>query len=152
MKLRLIEIGREGAPARCPGQIPPAARDVLEGTVNLYESSGFVPPWIGYLADRDGDIVGAGAFFGAPRDGKVELGYQTFAEYEGRGVGSEIARMLVKLARDTDPSVTLLAQTEAREGASARILDKLGFAFESQTRSAEGRPVYQWQLAAETGA
>lgn len=149
MKLRLIEIGREGAPARCPGHIPPAARDVLEGTVNLYETSGFTPPWIGYLADRDGDIVGAGAFLGAPSEGRVEIGYQTFVEQEGRGVGSEIARMLVKLARDTDPSVTLIAQTESRDGASAHILEKLGFVFDRQIVSTDQGPLFQWQLASD---
>lgn len=149
MKLRLIEIGREGAPARCPGHIPPAARDVLEGTANLYESSGFTPPWIGYLADRDGDIVGAGAFLGAPSEGRVEIGYQTFAEHEGRGVGSEIARLLVKLARETDPGITLLAQTQTREGPSAHILAKLGFAFDREIAGAEGEILFQWQLAPE---
>lgn len=152
MKLRLIEIGRDGTPARCPGHVPPAARDVLEGTVNLYESSGFAPPWVGYLADRDGDIVGAGAFFGAPNEGRVEFGYQTFAEYEGRGVGAEIARQLVKLARDTDPAIMLVAQTLEREGPSARILGGLGFRCVGEGGSAEGGRVCEWQLPAEVRA
>ncbi|HKY92282.1 MAG TPA: GNAT family N-acetyltransferase, partial [Nevskiaceae bacterium] len=92
MKLRLIEIGPDGSPARCPGFLPPAARDVLEGMAVLYEAEGFHKPWIGYLVDRDGDVVGTCAFKGPPKDGRVEIAYHTFPEYENRGMAREMAR------------------------------------------------------------
>ena len=47
--LRLIAILDGGQPAFCAGEMPPAARDVLEATALLYDDVGFVPPWIGYL-------------------------------------------------------------------------------------------------------
>lgn len=144
MKLRLIEIRVDGSPARCPGLMPPAARDVLEGTAALYESSGFVPPWVGYLADRDGDVVGTCAFKSPPRDGRVEIAYHTFPEYERRGIATEMARQLVKLAADTDPSVTVTAQTLPKESASTRILRGLGFALEGTVVTEEDGPVWEW--------
>lgn len=147
MKLRLIEIGADGTPARCPGHIPPSGRDVLEGTANLYACTGFSPPWVGYLADRDGDVVGACAFKAPPQDGRVEIAYMTFPEFEGRGIAAEMARRLVHLARQTDPALTVIAQTPAQENASAAILRKLGFAFECELDHPEDGRLWQWQLA-----
>lgn len=147
MKLRLIQIGADGSPARCPGHLPPAARDVLEGTANLYETTGFMPPWVGYLADRDGDVVGACAFKSPPQDGRVEISYFTFPEYEGRGIGAEMARQLVQLAQQADPALAVIAQTLPREGASTRILRKLGFRFEAEIEHPEDGRLWQWLLA-----
>jgi [ribosomal protein S5]-alanine N-acetyltransferase len=146
MKLRLIEIGADGAPARCPGHIPPAARDVLEGTVHLYEAGGFHPPWVGYLADRDGDIVGACAFKAPPRDGRVEIAYMTFPEFEGRGIASEMARQLVQFAVQALPGVVVVAQTAPEEGASTAILRKQGFSFEREVEHVDDGRVWQWTL------
>ena len=147
MKLRLIEIGADGAPARCPGHIPPAGRDVLEGTVHLYEAGGFHPPWVGYLADRDGDIVGACAFKSPPQDGRVEIAYMTFPEFEGRGIASEMARQMVNLARQAQPDVTVVAQTLPQESASTAILRTQGFAFEGEVEHPDDGRVWQWILA-----
>lgn len=149
MKLRLIQIGADGSPARCPGHMPPAARDVLEGTANLYEASGFTPPWVGYLADRDGDVVGACAFKSPPLDGRVEISYFSFPEHEGRGIGAEMARQLVQLARQADPTVAVIAQTLPQESASTKILRKLGFGFEAEIHHPEDGRLWQWLLAPE---
>jgi len=146
MKVRLIEIGIDGAPARCPGHIPPAGRDVLEGTVHLYEAGGFQPPWIGYLADRDGDIVGACAFKSPPRDGRVEIAYMTFPEFEGRGIASEMARQLVQLARQSQPGVVVVALTLPQESASTSILRRLGFSLAGEIEHPEDGRVWEWTL------
>lgn len=152
MKLRLIEIGADGAPARCPGAIPPAGRDVLEGTANLYEATGFHPPWIGYLADRDGDVVGACAFKSPPQDGRVEIAYMTFPEYEGRGIAAEMARQLVQVARGADPALTVIAQTLPHESASTAILRKQGFTFETEVQHPDDGLIWQWILTPEQRA
>jgi RimJ/RimL family protein N-acetyltransferase len=149
MKLRLIEIRADGSPARCPGFMPPAARDVLEGTAVLYESSGFHPPWIGYLADRDGEVVGACAFKSPPVQNRVEISYFTFPEYEGRGIAAEMARQLVRIARDAAPGVTVFAQTQPLENASTRILGRLGFRFECELLHPDDGRVWQWVLDPE---
>jgi [ribosomal protein S5]-alanine N-acetyltransferase len=146
MKLRLIEIGADGAPARCPGHISPAGRDVLEGTVHLYEAGGFHPPWVGYLADRDGDIVGACAFKSPPHEGRVEIAYVTFPEFEGRGIASEMTRQMVQIAREARPGTVIVAQTAPRESASTAILRKQGFTLEGEIEHPEDGRVWQWTL------
>ncbi|WP_420466712.1 GNAT family N-acetyltransferase [Panacagrimonas sp.] len=152
MKLRLIEIGADGAPARCPGYTPPSARDAIEGTVNLYEAVGFEPPWVGYLADWDGDVVGTCAFKSPPQDGVVEIALQTFAGFEGRGVAQEMTRQLVQRAHAADPGLTVLAQTLPRESASGAILRKLGFALDGEVTQPDDGAVWQWRLSPDTAA
>ena len=149
VKLRLIEIGADGTPSRCPGSIPPAARDVLDGTVNLYQTTGFKPPWIGYLADRDGDVVGACAFKAPPENGSVEIAYMSFPEFEGRGIATEMARQLVEIARQAQPGLTVTAQTLPQENASTAILRRQGFTLEGEIEHPEDGRLWQWRLAPE---
>ncbi|MGQ0619296.1 MAG: GNAT family N-acetyltransferase [Panacagrimonas sp.] len=147
MKLRLIEIRADGSPARCPGFMPPAARDVMEGTAVLYEAVGFHPPWVGYLADRDGDVVGACAYKSPPEEGRVEISYHSFPEYEGRGIATEMARQLVRMAREAVPDVVVIAQTLPMETPSTHILRKLGFVFERDLVHPDDGLVWQWLLS-----
>lgn len=146
MKLHLIEIGADGAPARCPGQTPPLARDAIEGTVNLYDAVGFERPWVGYLADWDGELVGACTFKAPPRDGVVEIALQTFAGFEGRGVAQEMTRQLVQRAWDVDPGLSLVAHTLPRRNPAGSILSKLGFARLGEVRLPDQSAVWQWRL------
>lgn len=153
MKLRLIEIGLDGSPARCPGEIPPAARDVIEGTVALYEDIGFHPPWVGYLADRDGEIVGCCAFKSLPQDGQVEIACESFDEHRGRGIASEMGRQLVEMARKAEPEIRIVAHTAASEDATIAILSKLGFQREAEvTLETEEEPTWRWSLEPEQSA
>ena len=144
MKLRLIEIGRDGSPERCPGDMPPAARDVVEGTVALYDAVGYRPPWVGYLADRDGEVVGACAFLSPPVDGQVELRCESFPEFRARGVGSEMTRQMVKLARAAEPGIEIHAHSEPCEDHTSRKLREFGF-----TRIPSEGEQWRWRLAPE---
>lgn len=146
MKLRLIEIAADGRPVRCTGETPAAARDVLEGTLHLYAETGFTPPWVSYLADRDGELVGACAFLGPPREGAVEIAGQTFPGHERLGIGREMARQLIRLAREQNPALTMRAQGPAEEGPAARLLRGLGFVPAEPVE--DGR--WCWRLAPET--
>lgn len=146
MKLRLIEIARDGSPARCTGFMSPAARDAMEGTAAFYEAVGFTPPWLGYLVDRDGDVVGSCAFKGAPSGGEVEIAYQVFAGFENRGIGTETARQLVRIAREADPAITVTAQTLPVESASTAILRRLGFELRGAVDHPDDGPVWDWRL------
>lgn len=147
MKLRLIEIGEDGSPSRCPGNMPPAARDVVEGTLVLYQDIGFQRPWIGYLADRDGEVVGACAFLSLPRDGAVEMRCESFPEYRARGVGSEMARQLVRLARAEVPDIEIRVRTDAQEDHTTRKLRELGF--DPAVPLEVGDDQWQWRLRPE---
>jgi ribosomal-protein-alanine N-acetyltransferase len=146
--LRLIAILDGGQPAFCAGELSPQARDVLDGTAQLYAADGFVPPWIGYLAQAGGEIVGSCAFKAPPRDGEVEIAYHTFAEHEGRGIATAMAEKLIAVARQHAPALTVSARTVPKESAATRILRKLGFRLRDSLRDPHDGIVWHWQLDA----
>ena len=77
----------------------PECIDILDVYPGFYERVGFIKPWIGYFATWHNDeIIGCGGFKGRPLNGKVEIAYGTFKNYEGRGVATEICRQLVSLS------------------------------------------------------
>ena len=129
-------------PARTDGY----AAEVCRMTADWYQQSGFVPPWLGYLALQGGQWVGVGGFKGAPRDGRVEISYHTFPDSKGRGVATEIARGLVRIAQAENAALRLLAQTLPEPNASTAILTKLGFERIRTVQHPEDGEVWEWEL------
>jgi len=144
MKLSLVPIERSGTPADTGLQLPDIARQVCTATASLYESAGFVPPWLGYLALSDGQVVGTCGFKSPPVSGEVEIAYFTFPEFEGRGIASAMARALMALAVASDSGITVTAQTLREAGASTRILEKLGFRLRGDVVHPEDGEVWEW--------
>ena len=104
----LIQINVHGKPVGKVGVLSDIARQVCAATTRLYTNAGFAPPWLGYLAQRDRKLVGACAFKAPPLDGKVEIGYLTFPDYEGQGVATAMVRQLLHIAKATPVSYTHL--------------------------------------------
>jgi RimJ/RimL family protein N-acetyltransferase len=146
MILRLLPIGRDGDVADLGSVLPPPASEACAMTAQLYARSGFDPPWIGYVAVRDGAVVGTCAFKTAPRDDRVEIAYYTMPSHEGRGVGTAMARALIDIARRERPDITVTAQTLPEDNASTSILRKLGFAHAGLLHTAEDGDVWEWHL------
>lgn len=144
--ITLLPIDATGTPPTDlpgPGDLIQA---VCASTAALYETVGFLPPWIGYLSVYNGTIVGTCAFKSPPKDDKVEIAYFTFPGFEGKGIATEMARMLVQLAHETAPQITLLAQTLPEHNASGSVLRKLGFAFAGYATDSQVGEVWEWQL------
>jgi RimJ/RimL family protein N-acetyltransferase len=113
----------------------------------MYRRSGFEPPWVAYLVVDNERCVGTCAFKGAPRDGRVEIAYFTFPQYEGRGLATEMVKSLVAIARAQTPGITVAAQTLREENASVHILAKLGFRRVGTVQDDDAGPVWEWHLA-----
>jgi RimJ/RimL family protein N-acetyltransferase len=145
-EIRLVAITEAGTAAEAV-ELPTAAAEVLPATAAMYRTTGFVAPWIGYIAVSKGRAVGTCAFKTAPADGRVEIAYFTFPEFEGRGIATAMARRLVALARTERPGVTVTAQTLPVRNASNRILEKLGFRLAGTAMDAEAGEVWEWHLA-----
>ncbi len=145
--IRLIAIHQDGSPAEPVAPLGPEVRDALTGTAGMYRSSGYQPPWIGYLAMEGDAAVGTCAFKSPPQNHRVEIAYFTFPPHEGRGVATAMAEALIALARHTDPSLTLTAQTLPEDGASTRILRRLGFGLADEVVHPEDGTVWEWRLA-----
>lgn len=110
-----------------PRSLDPDLLAICEGTKALYSRVGYAPPWIGYLAKFENEVVGTCAFKSAPRAGKVEIVFVTLPQFEGRGFATAMARRLVEIAHRADATLMVSGQTEIANPASGRVLQKLGF-------------------------
>jgi len=142
--MKLIAIERGGVFSSDVGQLPTEAAGAVEATAGLYERVGFVPPWICYIATRDGRAVGTCGFTSAPQSGRVEIAYFTFPAFEGRGIATGMAASLISLATDFDPAVTLIARTLPERNASHSVLEKLGFTCIGPVEVPEDGTVLEW--------
>ncbi len=110
-----------------------------------YKKVGFKKPWVAYFVSNDKDgIIGGGGFKGQPKDGKVEISYGTFKNFEGQGIGTEICKQLVSLALQTEPSVMITARTVPENSASIRILERTGFECAGTVYDEEDGNVLEW--------
>ena len=102
------------------------------------------------LAGADGleayaiDAREGGAYLGhvfVQRDGEAgegELGFVLVADAWGRGYATEAARALADDVLAREPALRLVATVDLDHPASARVLEKAGFAFLEQRRDAQG--------------
>jgi RimJ/RimL family protein N-acetyltransferase len=143
--MRLIPIERGGAFDEGFGRLPAEAEGVLQATSELYESVGFQPPWICYVAVTNDGVVGTCGFKAPPRDGRVEIAYFTFPGHEGKGVATQMAGQLLLIAQETKQSLIVAAQTLPDRNASHRVLEKLGFTCKGSLEHGEDGTVLEWQ-------
>ena len=146
MQLELVAItqsGELGKPMECSS---PWTATVVEATVELYRKVGYGPPWLGYLAFEDGACVGTCGFKSSPQNNRVEIAYFTFPEHESRGIATQMASELVRLALDQMPAVTVAAQTLPAESASTSVLKRLRFHLVGSVEHPEDGLVWEWQL------
>jgi ribosomal-protein-alanine N-acetyltransferase len=108
------------------------------------------PEWFGYLVveGESQQTVGVCSFKGPPIDGALEIAYYTFPGFEGRGIGTEMARFLVERARQLPKVKRVIAYTAAENNASTHILEKLGFTFTGEERD-ETVTVWRWAIELE---
>lgn len=141
--LSFIEIPASGL---INDELPDIARSVCESTSGLYKIIGFVSPWIGYLAKDGFNFIGTCAFKSPPKDNSVEIAYFTFPEYEGKGYATRMAKHLIQVARETTPSIKILAQTLPEKNASTTILEKLNFSLVGSKEHPEDGTIWEWEL------
>lgn len=113
---------------------------------DFYPKIGYNIPWVGYFVVRQDKIVGSCGFTGQPKDGKVELAYWTFKEFEGQGIASFACQELVTIAKRTDPSLTITAKTAPEKNASTKILANNNFVFTEIVQDEEIGDAWLWTL------
>jgi RimJ/RimL family protein N-acetyltransferase len=144
--VNLVLITRDGTPGEPLPDLPAVAAEVLASMRTLYRKSGYVPPWVGYLAVEDGVCVGTCAFKTAPIRGRAEIAYFTFPPHEGRGVATRMARALIGISRRTDPEVVVTARTLPERNASTTVLARIGFVLDGEIDDPEDGIVWEWRL------
>jgi [ribosomal protein S5]-alanine N-acetyltransferase len=111
---------------------------------DFYPKIGFNFPWVAYFVVRQDQIVGSCSFVGQPKDGKVELAYWTFMEFERQGIASFACKELVAIAKQTDPMVTITAKTAPEKNASTKILENNNFVFTEIVQDDEIGDAWLW--------
>jgi len=111
-----------------------------------YPKIGFNKPWVGYFVFNNNQVVGAGGFTGQPKDGKVEIAYGTFKEFEGQGIASFACKELISISKKTDPTITITAKTAPEHNASTKILQNNGFEFSEIVQDDEIGDAWLWIL------
>lgn len=146
--MTLLPIEPPGSVDASAGSVPVIASEVIRHTCALYAEGGYEPPWIGYLAFDGGECVGTCAFKSPPSDTKVEIAYFTFPANEGKGHATKMTAELIRLALETEPKLTIIAQTLPEENASTAVLKKNGFLLDKVVDHPEDGKVWQWRLIA----
>ena len=80
-----------------------------------------------FLLDEPRTLIGMGGYKGEPdQHGVVEIGYAIAPDYQGRGLATRSARMLLQRAFADERVLAVEAQTLGRPSPSTRVLEKVG--------------------------
>jgi ribosomal-protein-alanine N-acetyltransferase len=107
------------------------------------------PEWFGHLVieGESQQMVGVCSLKGPPVEGTVEIAYYTFPGFEGRGIGTAMARFTLDRAIVLQDVRRVIAHTLAEHNASTRILEKIGMRFVCEEME-DGVAVWLWEAAA----
>jgi [ribosomal protein S5]-alanine N-acetyltransferase len=125
-------------------------QSLLKVYPEYYNVIGFNPPWIGYFVYRDNRVVGCCGYTGKPVNGRVEIAYGTFKEFENQGVSTFSCQSLTALAIETDGEVTVTAKTAPEVNNSVRILKKNGFHYTGIVQDNEIGDAWEWVFLKES--
>ncbi|WP_194913772.1 GNAT family N-acetyltransferase [Catenulispora rubra] len=104
-------------------------RDGVKGFLGAAEAGHDAGPFGCYRIDRDGTAIGTIGFYGPPdEEGQVMFGYGLVPGARGAGYATEALAGLVEMCRTHEAVRAMVADTEASNVASQRVLDKTGFA------------------------
>ena len=94
-----------------------------------------------YAADDSGEgYIGMAALTMNEEYGAAEIEYMLLPEYWNRGYGTELAGMLIEIAREVRAASDVVAITDPGNLYSRRILEKHGFAFVKRYLNEDGDP------------
>jgi [ribosomal protein S5]-alanine N-acetyltransferase len=143
MELKLIELDMDKSEEIHTSD---NCQTLLNVYADYYQEIGFNLPWVGYFVVRDDKIVGSCGFKGQPKDGKVEIAYWTFKEYERQGIASFSCKELVRISQKTAPEILVTATTVPENNASTKILQNNGFTFTEIVQDHEIGDAWLWTL------
>jgi ribosomal-protein-alanine N-acetyltransferase len=140
------KLGLRKGRAAVADEVKDAVRQMLDGVLRDAEHYLWYTHWI-IVAKRSNSVAGGLCFKGPPsRDGEVEIGYGVNAEYQNRGVMTEALDVLCRWALGQEGVSAVLAETEAVNLPSQRLLQKTGFVPVRDTGT-----MRWWRLAARRG-
>jgi [ribosomal protein S5]-alanine N-acetyltransferase len=121
-------------------------QQLITSMEEYYPKIGFNKPWVGYFVINNNQVVGTGGFTGQPKNGKVEIAYWTFKEFEGQGVATFACKELITISKKADPQIIITAKTAPEYNASTKILQNNGFTFSEIVQDDEIGEAWLWIL------
>jgi len=143
MELRILQLNEDKADKMFEST---DCQTLLKMYDTYYPKIGFNLPWVSYLVVRQNQVVGFCGFTGQPRDGKFEIAYWTFKEFEGQRIASFACKELITIFQNADPKLTITAKTVPEQNASTKILENNGFIFREIVQDEEIGDVWMWTL------
>lgn len=117
---------------------------LLNAYNDYYQNIGYYFPWVGYFVIKENQIVGSCGFKGKPIEGKVEIAYWTFEEYEGQGISTFSCKELVLISQQFDSTIIITATTAPENNVSTKILQNNGFEFTEIVQDHEIGDAWLW--------
>lgn len=151
LEFHLVRINIDGSLEEAFDDFSDIARKVCASMLSLYGLAGFSPPWVGYLAVDLNRFVGTCTFKSPPKDNRVEIAYYTFPRFQQMGYGIRMVRLLVDIAEQAMPGITVAAQTVPGESVSAALLKKSGFTFSGKIVHPGDGLVWEWVRQTRAG-
>ena len=102
-----------------------AYTEMLEGCLRNPDQWDWYAIWM--IEKTDGTHIGDLSFKGLREDGIAEIGYGILEEYRGQGYAAEAVQAACRWAFQQEGVKSLEAETDARNFASQRVLQKCGF-------------------------
>lgn len=100
------------------------------------------------VRQRDHQIVGNCGFKTEPVGGRVEIGYGVSPTAQGQGAATEAVRQLVEIAFGGGAK-KVLAEVSPANGASVKVVQKVGFTQVGSRLDEGGEYVGQWLMASD---
>ena len=123
-------------------------KEVVAQTLDMLARAPRDPAFGGFLTvdEASGQVVGTcGYKHGPEKDGRVEIAYYTFKEFEGKGYATAMAAALLGRALAADGVREVIAHTLPSPGASTRVLEKIGLHRAGEVTDPEDGKVWLWE-------
>jgi RimJ/RimL family protein N-acetyltransferase len=143
MKLKPIELNADKSAEIYASE---NCKTLLNAYDDYYQTIGYHFPWVGYFVMKENQIVGSCGFKGKPQDGKVEIAYWTFEEFEGQGISTFSCKELISISQQFDSTIQITATTAPENNVSTRILQNNGFEFTGIVQDHEIGDAWLWTL------
>ncbi|TLU98730.1 GNAT family N-acetyltransferase [Dyadobacter luticola] len=124
-------------------------RDTFTPSYHRWKAHPPLRDWWVYLIIYipDNLLIGSCGYKGEPdANGMVEIGYEIIPSHRQKGLGTETAKGLLDHAFSHSIVKRVWAHTLAEENASAKILEKLGFAQTVDVNDPEDGQLWRWEV------
>ena len=123
--------------------LPQARTILLQHPIADYRLRGF-GRWA-CICRRSDEVIGFAGFKYLPERREIDLGYRFLPEFWGRGLATEVCRVLIRHGFDVVNLSEITALVQSENVASVRVLEKCGLLFTELVRY-QGRTVARYRL------